>query len=517
MSALISSPVIATGNKEKDDTTPPESKQGVSNVQAITDFQNADDALEFLRSESSVQHMTPLDEKQLVRKIDWMIMPLMFCAYLLQYLDKTLINYANVMGIQHDTGMTPAEFSYMALVFYVTFLAFEFPHAYGMQRLPTARYLGSMVFLWGIVVTATCACKSYDALVATRVLLGCFESAVSPALVLITSMWYKRHEQPWRVGIWYSGVGFGAIVGSLTSFGLQHYHGRTFFNWQIVFLILGLVTCVIGILIFFLVPNNPMTSRLTLTEKLWAIERVRENQTGIENKRIKPHQIRACLLDPQTWLLSLICITSTIPNGSVSTFQVSIIKEFGFTPKTATLLQIPAGIIIICAILSCTYLAGRFNQRGIQIVAWVTPGILGGALMVFLPSSMRGGKLAGVYLTNTIGTSLALLFSWTAANNAGHTKKVTMNAVLLVSCAAGNIIGPLTFTGASAPGYVPAKATIIAACVAAVLLSLVLHCYYSWENRRRDRAAARGEVVYLPDVEFADWTDRENKMFRYRL
>jgi hypothetical protein len=53
---------------------------------------NADAALEFLRSED-IAVITEVDEKALVRKIDWMIMPLMWAAYNLQYLDKVLSRF----------------------------------------------------------------------------------------------------------------------------------------------------------------------------------------------------------------------------------------------------------------------------------------------------------------------------------------------------------------------------------------------------------------------------------------
>ena len=131
--------------------------------------------------------------------------------------------------------------------FYVSYLALEFPHGYGMQRLPTAKYLGAAVILWGLVTALTCVCKNYGALVVTRVLLGCFESAVAPSLILITSMWYKKNEQPLRTGIWYLGVGMGTIIGSLISFGFQHYYSPTFTSWQIMFLVVGLVTVAVGI------------------------------------------------------------------------------------------------------------------------------------------------------------------------------------------------------------------------------------------------------------------------------
>lgn len=51
------------------------------------------------------------------------------------------------MGLQADANITGAQFSLLATIFYVSYLGFEFPHAYVMQMLPTAKYLGVMVAL----------------------------------------------------------------------------------------------------------------------------------------------------------------------------------------------------------------------------------------------------------------------------------------------------------------------------------------------------------------------------------
>lgn len=48
-----------------------------------------DAALEFLRDEDTAVAVE-ISEKALVRKIDWMIVPMMWAAYNLQYLDKVL-------------------------------------------------------------------------------------------------------------------------------------------------------------------------------------------------------------------------------------------------------------------------------------------------------------------------------------------------------------------------------------------------------------------------------------------
>lgn len=55
-------------------------------------YKDADKALEFLRvnEDGEVGTVVAVDEKALVRKIDWMIVPIMFACYFLQYLDKSL-------------------------------------------------------------------------------------------------------------------------------------------------------------------------------------------------------------------------------------------------------------------------------------------------------------------------------------------------------------------------------------------------------------------------------------------
>lgn len=50
---------------------------------------DVDEALKFLR-DGGTATSTEINERALVRKIDWMMMPLMFCCYFLQYMDKTL-------------------------------------------------------------------------------------------------------------------------------------------------------------------------------------------------------------------------------------------------------------------------------------------------------------------------------------------------------------------------------------------------------------------------------------------
>ena len=148
-----------------------------------------------------------------------------------------------------------------------------------------------------------------------------------------------------------------------------------------------------------------------------AVERLRENNTGIENKHFKPYQFLEALRDPQVWLLAFITTGASIPNGAVSSFQSILISSYGFSDTVTALLQIPGGFIAVASVILGTQIAARYNCRGImQIVMTAWGGILGGSMIAFIPSDHRAGRLVGNYFTQVTGAFLPLSYSFAACN-----------------------------------------------------------------------------------------------------
>jgi hypothetical protein len=172
-----------------------------------------------------------------------------------------------------------------------------------------------------------------------------------------------------------------------------------------MFLVFGIVTIAWGILIFFILPDSPMTSRFSHNEKVLAIERLRENMTGIENKTFKMEQLKETIFDLKTWLIVIIIIAGNVPTGATGSYSSTLIKGFGYTSKQSALLNVPSGAISMVSVISASWFAGRFNNRAFGVVALLAPGVLGGGLMAFLPAGNKAGKLAGIYLTSVFGPS----------------------------------------------------------------------------------------------------------------
>jgi Major Facilitator Superfamily len=138
----------------------------------------------------------PEEERKLVWKIDFMILPYLAVCYAFFYVDKTTLSYAAIFGIREDLKLHGTQYNWLSSIFYFGFLVWAFPTNFLMQRLPIGKYLGFNIFLWGFFLMLQAACNSFTTLAVMRALGGAAEACSDPAFMLITSMWYTRRQQP---------------------------------------------------------------------------------------------------------------------------------------------------------------------------------------------------------------------------------------------------------------------------------------------------------------------------------
>lgn len=103
------------GDPETASTSAGVTQEKVSNVVLKhADRNDADEALKVLEGENGeIIELTPEDERKLLRKIDWHIMPLLCVVYGLNYLDKTTVSYASIMGLKTDLKLVGQQYSWL--------------------------------------------------------------------------------------------------------------------------------------------------------------------------------------------------------------------------------------------------------------------------------------------------------------------------------------------------------------------------------------------------------------------
>lgn len=68
---------------------------------------------------------------------------------------------------------------------------------------------------------------------------------------MLISMWYKRKEQPVKIGLWYTANGVGIALGGLLGYGIGHIKGALA-SWRYEFIVIGCLCCAWGIVIAIL-------------------------------------------------------------------------------------------------------------------------------------------------------------------------------------------------------------------------------------------------------------------------
>ncbi|KAK0209122.1 major facilitator superfamily domain-containing protein [Desarmillaria ectypa] len=478
-------------------------------------------------------HLSRSEATRIRRKIDRHIVPLMCLLYAIQYMDKATLGNAAVLGLLEDAHLNADQYNWLGTIFYLGYLIFEFPQNLCLQRLPVGKWLSFNISVWAIALCTHAACKNFAGLFVVRMILGMSEGCITTGFMIVTSMFYTRTEQTLRVGYWFLMDGTAQVISGFISFGTLHMKTNSLTPWQWLMIILGMLTMVTAVVFWFLFPDSPTNAWfLTPEERSSAVQRIKENQTGVENKHFNKEQMIEALTDIKTWLFALFSLLANIPNSLANQRQI-IILSFGFSNLNTTLLGCVPGVVAVLAVWSGTAIAARIpNSHAWVGVAYLIPNLAAVFLMLFLSWDEKVGLLVTLFFAGLGVTAFVLSLSWLSITTAGHTKRITVNTIMLSAYCIGNAVGPLMWRKKYKPrNHVPW--TIIGVCVVFRILTLLtIRCLLSAENRRRDTEPVDTvyEDVYIErlkedgvierarvDKEFLDLTDKQNRDFRYIL
>ncbi|KAI1134883.1 MFS general substrate transporter [Hypoxylon sp. FL0543] len=511
---------------------------------SLASSKDLDDAYELYRRQD-VTDIDPKEAREVLRRIDWHIMPLLMGTYLLQYLDKATVNFASVFGLREGTNLHGQDYSWSLSIFYLGYLVAQWPAGYLLQRLPVAKFIGGSALVWGMLTIVTPACKNFAGIAVNRFLLGCFEAVVNPGFVLVLSMWWRHDEQPMRLTTYYSMNGIAGICGGLLGYAVRSLPNCPQLSilpfighitsglapWMYIFLIFGSISLAWAIMFLVFMPDLPTTARfLNERQKIVAVERVATNRQGVKNHHFKTYQMWQCLKDPKTWILFVMSIASQIPNAAQSSFTSIILETFGFDVLETQYLQIPGNVVQFCSLLLSGWISSHFpNMRCIVMLIGNLICVGSAAALVGLPvgpygTENRWGRLVALWLCSFSSVGFSLSLTMVSSNVAGYTKKQLTGAFLFVGYCVGNIIGPQTFIDSEAPFYTSAYiAILISYCLKTIMVAVLY--FYMWAvNRKRDRGAATYGSGLSAEQEkeaieqgMQDVTELDNKGFRYVL
>ncbi|KZW00972.1 MFS general substrate transporter [Exidia glandulosa HHB12029] len=457
-----------------------------------------------------------------VLKLDaFLTIPLML-YYLLSFIarlfDRTNIGNARIGGLQKSLNITDREYSIALTLTYVTRACVELPGNLLYKRVGPHILMPTMVVLWGIVATMQGFVKSYRGLLVVRVFLGICEGGLLPGVTLYIASFYPRQMLQQRYAFLYTATSLaGAFSGLIATGGMSpclriqrytlnfnvivlHMDGVGGLDgWAWIFIIEGLMTVVLGVLIAFILPATVSSARyLTPDEKVAVANALAlsHGPTDATAKKFDSRQVLETLKSPYLWLISPLFFFNGTRLFGLAVFAPSIVNALigGNQPIRAQLLTVPPYAAAFIVSVAAAFVADRWGRRGACTIVFATTSIVGYA--IFLSSNVTSVNYFALVL-QTVGAYGVppAISAWAANNFSPHYKRATALAVVVIMSVAGGLLSTWIFT--DPPHYARATRINLAFAVGEAVFAVLNIAYLRRKNQekaRRMQSSAPQEV-----------------------
>ncbi|OJT10069.1 hypothetical protein TRAPUB_13425 [Trametes pubescens] len=437
-----------------------------------------------------------IDERKLMRRIDWHVVPWLAVLYLLNFLDRGNIGNAKLYHMTDDLHITDKQYLVALTVFFFPYALFEPPSNLALKKLRPSIWLSSIMLVWGIAMTLHGVITNYAGLLGLRFLLGLAEAGLYPGIVFYMSCWYKRNELGTRVGVFFSSATIaGAFSGLLAAaiHNMDGVGGRP--GWAWIFILEGLVTVVCAVASFFILSDFPDTAKfLNETERVWVVRKLQADMKySAGGETFKMKYVWQSLTDRQTWLAMGIYMGFDGPLFAFSLFTPTIISQLGFQATAANLLSVPVYAWACIMTVVIGFLGDRVKTR-----AWINLGLFGSGLvgyLILITSTNPSLSYFAVYLAaSSIYPTIPNSVAWVSSNVEGSYKR---SAVLGMAIGWGNLNGAVTsniYRAVDKPWYRLGHGIVLAYIAIGWLCSLGMYFHLKRENAARERGE-RDEVI----------------------
>ncbi|KAI1763277.1 MFS general substrate transporter [Hypoxylon sp. FL1150] len=496
------------------------------NADVATQYKPRDD-WENLHRFDPLSRWTWGEETKVVRKIDWRIMTWTAIMFTSMELDRANLAQSLTDNFLEDMHMTTDDYNLGNTIYALCFLAGEFPAQLLAKWLGPDRWIPSQIVLFSVVSASQFTLSDRSSFLACRALLAFLQGGFIPECVLYLSYFYKHHELTIRLGFFWTGMFLADILAAIIAFGLLHMRGvQGRPGWRWLFLIEGLLTGVIGLLSYVMMPSGPtQTASWSRGKNGWFSPReetimvnriIRDDPSkGTMHNRqpITPKLLWRSLTDIDLWPLYCIGLTFNIPTFSPQQYLNLSLRGLGFDTFQTNLLSIPYLVLKIITMMALATLAeytGQLAACASIFQIWCLP------FLIYL--RVVDTTQASKWLTwGMISLLLAApLVGWISRNSNTVRSRAVGAALYTMFLQAGVIISSNIYRADDAPLYRRGNSILIGILSLNLVLYALAKAYYIWRNRTRERKwntmTPEEQLVYL-----ADHQDAGNKRLDFRL
>ena len=312
-------------------------------------------------------------------KITWRLLPLLFLCYVLAYLDRINVGFAQLQ-MKSDLGFSDAVYGLGAGIFFLGYFLFEVPSNLWLQKIGARKTITRIMIVWGLISAGMASVHEPWLFYVLRFFLGVFEAGFFPGVILYLTFWYPGAYRARIIAIFSSAFAVAGLIGGPLSgwimtdlAGLWGLKG-----WQLMFIFEGLPTCLVGLFVLFYLDDRPEEARwLDDGEKAL----VRRN-LDLESAGAAGAHSLAALRDPKVYAIAFSWFCFICGIYMISFWLPTLIKDMGVSSPlhVGLLTAIPYGASVV-GMIAIGIHSDRTLERRWHLVL---PAWIGAAALVAL-------------------------------------------------------------------------------------------------------------------------------------
>ncbi|EHK17223.1 uncharacterized protein TRIVIDRAFT_80526 [Trichoderma virens Gv29-8] len=456
------------------------------------------------------------EEGKLIRKIDLYITLWACIMFMALELDRSNLSQALTDNFLNDLHMNTNEL----------------PSQLVSKWMGPDRWIPMQMCLWSVVAGAQFWLSGRSSFLATRALLGIIQGGFIPDVILYLSYFYKHAELTIRLGFFWTALSLADIISALLAYGLLHMRGiggRA--GWRWLFLIEGLLTLVVGLLAWVLMPAGPcQTASWFRGKNGWFSEReekiivnrvIREDpsKSSMHNREpVTPKLLWQSLKDYDLWPIYILGLVFQIPATPPANYLTLTLKQLGFDTFQTNLLTIPSTVLHVIMMLALTYLAEAWGELTLTSLIgqiWVLPFLI---YLNVVNTQLVNKWVFWVVVTLLLAYPNAhpIQVAWNSRNSNAVRLRTVSAACYNMFVQAGGIVSANIYQADDAPRYVRGNRSLLAIACMNIVIYILTKLYYVYRNRSRakkwDAMTEEQRLDYL-----ATTTDEGNKRLDFRF
>jgi ACS family tartrate transporter-like MFS transporter len=344
-------------------------------------------------------------------KISRRLVPFLMLLYLVSFLNRVNISFA-ALTMNRDLKIGEGLFGLAAGMFFLGYFIFEVPGNIMLLRMGARRWIMILMVAWGIVSVANAFVPGPALYIVLRFLLGSAEAAFYPGVILYLTFWLPPSVRSSVMALFVTAIPLSNLIGAPISAQIMLMDQMGGLKgWQWLFLLQGMPAILLGILVYFVLPDKPEHVKWLSAEEKQTLEN--DLKAAAPPVAGRPHSLFGALTGQTVvygWSFAYFCLM--IGLYGLSFWIPKVLVSHGMSLKSLTWAAALPYLAATFAMVFWSRSSDRHKERRFHLTAAFLAAAAGFLLAAFAPNA--GVAIAG-FSVGAIGVLAAMPVFWSAS------------------------------------------------------------------------------------------------------